>query len=120
MSQQKRIGGKLHLKVGGVVYRARGDFSYNVGGPVRTEVDGADGPQGYTERETSGWIEGTITDDGSVKVADLRRITGATVTLDLANGKKVSATNAFAAGDFTVNAEEGSIPFRFVGDVEEI
>src|SRR5687768_14349743 len=100
---QKRIGGKLHLKVAGITYLARGGFNYNVGGPVREEVNGADGPHGYTETETPGWIEGELSDDGSVEVATLRRMTGASVTLELANGKMVSGTEMFAAGDFTVN-----------------
>lgn len=117
---QRRIGGKLHLKVAGVVMLARGSFSYSVGGFEAEEVMGLDGMHGVTERPIPGSIEGEISDDGSVDMKALQGARDVTVSLSLNNGKTIVGTGMALVGQLTENADEGSIPLRFVGDVEEI
>jgi len=114
-----RVGGTIHLKAGGVVLRAKGSFSYDIGGFLREEVMGQVGIDGFTEVAVPGYIEGEITDDGSVDVKALRNTKNATVTLALANGKTVVLNKAFAAGEWTGQTEAGNMSVKFVGEGEE-
>ena len=117
---QKRIGGKLHLKVAGVVMLARGSFNYSPGGFASETVVGLDGIHGTIDKPFPGFIEGELSDDGSVDVKALQGARDVTVSLALNNGKTVVGTGMSLVGELAVNADEGSMPFRFEGDVEEI
>ncbi len=116
----QRVGGKLHFKIDGVVYLAKGNFTYNVGGFEREVIMGADGIHGYTENPVPGRIQGEITDDGTVDLAKLKSMKNGTVTLELANGKLFVLTDALATGEWTGNSDQGNVPVEFSGEGEEI
>lgn len=116
-----KIGGKIFVKVDGQQYRAKGSWSYNIGEDVREAVVGSDQVHGYKEMPQVPFIEGTISDTANLNMTNLLRITDATVTLELNNGKIIALNNAWFAGPGTASSEEGEIEARFEGlSAEEI
>lgn len=114
MSSQRR-GGIIQVQVGGVVYDAKGAWTYNLGKPKREAIIGSDGVHGYKETPQVAFIEGEITDRGSLNLKTLVTLTDTTVTLELANGKVIVLRSGWYAGEGTGNTEEGNIACRFEG-----
>lgn len=116
-----RRGGIIQVQVNGVVYDAKGNFTYNLGRPMRETIIGADGKHGFKETPQPAFIEGEFTDRGTLDLNALVTITNATVTLELANGKVFVLRDAWFAAEGTGNTEEGNIGVRFEGlDAEEV
>lgn len=113
MSQRR--AGIIQLQVDGEVYDAKGNFTYNLGRPMREAIVGMDTTHGFLERPQVAFIEGEITDRGDLDLAALISIDDATVTLSLNNGKTISLRSAWFAGEGTGNTEEGNFPVRFEG-----
>jgi hypothetical protein len=113
----QRIAGLLQLKIGGEIQDAKGSFSYNLGLPKREEIVGADGVHGYKETPQAAFIEGMITDRGTLDVARLARGVNLTVTLALAN-KTIVLGEAWFAGDGTVTTEEAEIQVKWVSKLQ--
>lgn len=119
MTQRK--GGKIQLQVAGVLHDAKGDFTYNLGRPMREALVGSDTVHGFIERPQVAFIEGEITDRGTLDLADLVTSQDVTVTLELANGKIIVLRDAWFAGEGTGNTGEGNVGVRFEGkSAEEI
>ena len=108
-----RVGGIINFKVDGALFKAKGSFTYNIGRPVRESVIGADTVHGFLERPQVAFIEGAITDDQTLNLKSLVEVNGATVTLELANGKVVVLRDAYFAGEGSGTSEEGEIAVRF-------
>lgn len=120
MANQRRAG-LIQLQVNGEVYDAKGSFSYNLGRVKRDGIVGSDGVHGYKETPQIPFIEGAITDRGSLDVAALVNGTDLTVTLTLGNGKVIVLRDAWFAGEGTASSEEAEIPVRWEGaNAEEI
>lgn len=117
----RRRGGILQLIVNGERMDAKGNFTFNLGAPERTAVVGSDEVHGYTERPRVPFIAGEITDRGDLDLKALAGATDITASLVLANGKTVVLREAWAAGEWTGNTDEGNVPVRFEGiSAEEI
>jgi hypothetical protein len=117
----QRRAGIIALQVNGEVLDAKGNFSYGLGNPQRTAIIGADRVHGFTETPQAAFIEGEITDRGTLDLAALTATVAATVTLALANGKVVVLRQAWFAADGVGNTEEANIAVRFEGaGAEEI
>lgn len=120
MANQRRAG-LIQLQVNGEIHDARGSFSYNLGRPKRDAMIGADRVHGYKETPQIAFIEGAITDRGSLDVAALAAGRDLTVTLSLGNGKVIVLRDAWFAGEGTASSEEAEIPVRWEGaNAEEI
>ncbi|MCP4352290.1 MAG: phage tail protein [Desulfobacterales bacterium] len=109
------IAGILYLKVDGEMYRAKGDFTYNLGIPKREGLVGSDGVHGFKEVPQVPFIEGAITDMPSLDLEKFCKLNGVNTTLELANGKVITLREAWYAGEGTVNTSESEIPARFEG-----
>jgi hypothetical protein len=119
MSQRR--AGLIQLQVNGEIHDAKGSFSYNLGRPMREAMIGADRVHGYKETPQIAFIEGAITDRGTLDVAALASGRDLTVTLSLANGKVIVLRDAWFAGEGTASTEEAEIPVRWEGsNAEEI
>ena len=114
--------GILYLKVNGLQYDAKGEFTYNIGSPKRTGIAGADGKNhGFKTETTIPYIEGKLTDKAGLSLLDVTTIQDATATLELANGKVFILKDAYYAADGNVSSEEGEIDLRLEGlDADEI
>lgn len=113
MSQRR--GGIIQVQINGSVQDAKGSWSYNLGRPKREAIVGSDVVHGFKELPQVAYIEGEITDRGTLDLAALVNLRDATVTLELANGKVVVLRSAWFAGDGTGNTEEGNVAVRFEG-----
>lgn len=116
----KRVGGLILIKVDGVQFQAKGNFTYRLSIPKKEAVIGSDSFHGYKETPVEGMIEGAITDSENLDLAALQRTVGAVVTLNLANGKTIVCKDAFYSADGEVTTEEGEIQLKFSGETEEI
>lgn len=116
----QRKGGLIQLQVDGVVYDAKGDFTYNAGRPKRETIVGADRVHGFKETPQAAHIEGAITDSVDLDLDTLTRLRDVTVTLTTANGKVFVLRNAFYSADGDVTTGEGEIQVRFEGEGEEV
>lgn len=110
-----RVGGIIELKIDGSIMSAKGNFTYNIGRGKKEAVIGADAVHGYKETPQVAFIEGEVTDRGSLSLESLVSITDATVYLRLANGKIIVLREAWYAADGTGNTDEGNIGVRFEG-----
>ena len=111
----RRVAGIIYIKVDGVQYDAKGEFTYNIGSPLREAVVGSDGVHGFSETPQTPFIEGEITDRASLDLAKLTNIEDATVTLELANGKVIALREAWYAADGNVGTGQANITTRFEG-----
>lgn len=118
MADQRRAG-IIQLQTNGEIQDAKGSFSYNLGTPKREAIVGQDRVHGYKEMPQVAFIEGTITDRGTLDLRLLATARDLTVTLTLANGKIVSLGEAWFAGDGTGTTEEAEIEVRWEGSSAE-
>ncbi|WP_341893884.1 phage tail tube protein [Ferrovibrio terrae] len=118
---KNRRAGRIYLKVDGVRYDAKGSFSYNLGAPKRTAIVGADKVHGFSEEVQVPYIEGEITDSPDFDLRKFTEIDGATITLELGNGKVISLREAWYAAEGKGETKEANIEVRFEGlDAEEV
>jgi hypothetical protein len=118
MADQRRAG-LIQLQVNGEIQDAKGNFSYNLGRPKREAIVGADSVHGYKEMPQVSFIEGAITDRGTLDLAALTSGSGLTVTLTLGNTKIVVLSEAWFAGEGTGSTEEAEIAVRWEAKVAE-
>lgn len=117
----ERVGGIISLKVDSNQMWCKGNFSYNLGIPMREAVIGADFVHGFSEKAQAAFIEGEVTDHLALDLAALAQVKNATITLELGNGKTILLRDAAFAGEGTGNTEEGNVAVRFIGrEGEEI
>ena len=120
MANQRRAG-LIQLQVNGEIYDAKGSFSYNLGRPKREAMPGSDGIHGYKETPQVAFIEGAITDRGTLDVAAVVSGRDLTVTLTLGNDKVIVLRDAWFAGEGTASTEDAEIAVRWEGaSAEEI
>ena len=111
-------GGLLAVKVNGATFSGVGNFTYNMGKPLRATLTSATGVDGYSVTPQAAFIEGEFRDGQDVDVEALNDVTDATVTLELANGKTFVLANAWRAGEGTMNTQEGNFAVRFESATE--
>lgn len=114
MASQRRAG-ILYLKLNGQMLDAKGNFTYNPGVAKREAIIGADVIHGFKETPQVPFIEGEITDRGSLDLKALFSTDDATVTIELAHGKTFVLRNAWFAGDGNAQTEEANVQIRFEG-----
>lgn len=114
MADQRRAG-LLQLQTSGEIQDAKGDFTWNLGVAKREAIIGADSVHGYKEMPQVAFIEGAITDRGTLDVKALAGGKDLTITLALANGKTIVLRNAWFASDGNVTSGEGEIAVRWEG-----
>lgn len=120
MADQRKAG-LIQLQINGEIADCKGSFSYGLGRPKRDAIIGSDGVHGYRETPQIAFIEGAITDRGTLDVAALVIGRNLTVTLTLGNGKVIVLRDAWFAGEGTASSEEAEIPVRWEGaNAEEI
>jgi hypothetical protein len=120
MADQRRAG-LIQVKANGEIYDAKGSFTCGYGRPKREAIVGADGVHGYKETPQVAFVEGAITDKGTLDVPALVSAKDVTVTVDFSNGKTFVLRDGWFAGDGTITTEESEIPVRWEGaNAEEI
>ncbi|WP_303674780.1 phage tail tube protein [Vampirovibrio chlorellavorus] len=117
---QAAVGGTAYIKVDGQQYALKGSLKIT-GDKVREGVAGQDGVHGYLERHQVPAIEATFTDMDGLRKDDLEAIVDSSITVELINGKAYVLRNAWFAGLFELETEEGEVAVKFEGmKLEEI
>lgn len=117
----QRIAGIIQVQVNGQVFDAKGNFTTNLGRPLREAIVGSDRVHGFKETPQVAFVEGEFTDRGNLDRAALVSLVEATVTVKFNNGKLFVLRDAWYAGDGTSNTEESNMAVRFEGvSAEEI
>lgn len=120
MADQRRAG-VIQLQVNGEIFDAKGDFTYNLGRPMREAIVGSDAIHGFKETPQVAFIEGAITDRGTLDLAALVTGRDLTVTLAFTNGKTIVLSEAWFAGEGSGSTEEAEIAVRWEGaNAEEV
>lgn len=109
----RRLAGVCYLTVDGTTYMLSADLAYSPSTVRRETITGMDGVHGYKETPVAGYISGTLRDAGSLSVAAFGAMTNVTVVAELANGKVVSARNAWTVDVQEVKAAEGTFDVKF-------
>lgn len=110
------IGGTAYLKIDGETKTLGGSWNVSPTTTVKTGVTGLSGYAGYTEAPRMPFMEGTLIDSGGLKVKDLEKITNATITVELVNGKTFVGQEMFLAGEPQQDAATGEVTgVRFEG-----
>ena len=92
-----------------------GSWTYNIGNLKREAVVGNDGVHGFSDMHQVPFVEGAITDQNDLSLAEIQGLTDVTVTIELANGKTIVLNNAWYASEGNVTTEKGEIAVRFEG-----
>lgn len=114
MADQRRAG-LIQVQIQGVIVDCKGNFSYNLGRPKRETIVGSDTVHGYKEVPQPCFIEGAITDRGTLDLNALVTGTNQTITLTLANGKVIVLRDAWYAAEGKASSEEAEIEVRWEG-----
>ncbi len=118
MASGERIGGIEILTADGLVINAKGSWTNNVGQPLRTPVNGADRPHGFTEVPQTGRMEGTVTFTSDLNLKALLNLKNATITMVLGNGQTMILRDAYFAGEGDFTTEEGELSAMFHGEAD--
>jgi len=110
-----RVSGIIELKTNGEIQNAKGGFTYNLGRHKKEMIVGQDRVHGYKSLPQVPFIEGEITDRGSLNLETFMDADDVTVTLSLANGKVIVLKEAVYAADGDGQTEEANIQARWEG-----
>lgn len=107
------IAGLLSVQVNGMVFNLEGDFTLNLGKPMRTPLLGTDGKvHGMKEEPKSPFIQGSVRNMGDLSVSDLVQITNATVTTTCSNGKTYLFRKAAYTGTGDIGTGDATVDFK--------
>ena len=110
-----RIAGTAYVKVDGKQYTLAGSLTVSPSSILREGLAGLSGVAGFKETPRVPFIEGEFYTTEGVSLPELERVTNATVTAELANGKVYVLRNAWHSGAVELNAAEGTFTARFEG-----
>lgn len=113
------VGGTITFRLNGQTYKAKGNFTYNIGSPIRERIVNRDGSVDYKETPQAPSIKGEITDDLNLDLRALTTTANATATLDLGVGKGFVLGKAVYSGTGDVETDEGNIAAEFFGETGE-
>lgn len=116
----RRLAGVAWMWVDGVSYALAADPTYRVSNITRTTLSGMDRVHGYSETIQPGFIAATLRDEPITSIASFAEMTNVSVSLQLANGKRISGTGMWTVETQEVNSTEATFAVRFEGeDVRE-
>jgi hypothetical protein len=122
MSMTRPIGGVADVNFNGKVLLFRGDMTWSFQKGEKKGVVGRDSRvHGFTIDPKIPFIEGTYTYDGSVTTAELEQVTGATISVELGDGRQLVLRQAYVAGPIEAEGDDGKIKIKWEGqDGEEL
>ncbi|MBI3452935.1 MAG: phage tail tube protein [Rhodospirillales bacterium] len=107
-----KIAGVAFFNINGRQFDLRGDMTVSPDDIEREGVAGIDRVHGYIEKPRVPFMEGDFSDGRDVSFAELSRITDATVTIELANGKAYVFRNAWTASARELSVSDGKFKLR--------
>ena len=115
MATERKIAGTSTLTVDGTTYTIGSSLKVSVDAVEREGVAGLSGVSGYVERPRVPSIEAEIHTTSEFSVEDLMAVYGATVKVDLANGRSYILRDAWSIPPFEIDAAAGTCTVKFEG-----
>jgi hypothetical protein len=112
----QRLAGRAWIWIDGVQYPVVSEPTYGVATTKRTLLKGMDRLHGYSEEVIPGFIGVTLRDEAGTSLSGFQDMVSVSITLQLANGKRVSGTNMCHVDSAEVNATEATFGVRFEGE----
>jgi Phage tail tube protein. len=110
---EQRSAGIIYVKIDGDQIEARGKFTYQLSGEKKDGGANADGSAYLTGKAELGFIKGSISDTNKVDLEALKDAEDVSVTLELGNGKVISAKRAWQVDAMQGDSETGEIPIEW-------
>ncbi|SHJ69147.1 Phage tail tube protein [Roseomonas rosea] len=118
--QPGALAGTSYLTVGGLALPVVSGVGYGVSRSQKETLTGQDGVHGFSVKPIPGFIKAVVRDIAEISVAEFEAMEDVPVSLELANGKRISGNGMWCVGAIEVNSDEATIELRFEGpDVEE-
>ena len=116
-----RVAGVCYVKADGQQYTLGGSCTVSPSSVEREGVVGLSGPAGYKETPRIPFVEIEVVTTPDLSIEAVDKITDATVTAELANGKTYVLRGAWSKAAVEINAADGTTTIRFEGlSCEEI
>jgi len=104
----KPVGGTVYVQIDGRQVAAKGNWTFNIGNPKQEQQQ-----HGITSMWQPSKLEGVITDVEEEDMDALTQLQGATLTLELQNGKTWVMREGSFTGDGDATTEAGEIAVTF-------
>ncbi len=111
-----RLAGRAWLWIDGVQYPVVSEPTYGVAKVKRTVLKGMDRIHGFSEEVIPGFISVTLRDEVGTSLSTFQDMVDVAITLQLANGKRISGTSMCHVDSAEVNATEATYAVRFEGE----
>lgn len=108
-----QITGRVYITISGTRLRSKEGATLNIGGAEREAVTSDAGVDGYSERITTPSVEFAINHSADTRLADLQKITGATLVFETDTGRTYTLQNAWCARPPTLT--KGDVSLQFMG-----
>ena len=119
MGNPNRVAGQAVIKVDGDTFETDGNSTMELGGSVRSAVEGDYQAGSFRETTTPSKIEMSVLLKGGTRIADLRKIDNGTVTLQTDVGQTYLMRNAYCADVISFSTNEGKARLVFMGPPAE-
>ncbi|CAM2760909.1 phage tail protein [Komagataeibacter xylinus] len=106
------LGGLATLTINGIPFNVVGEAQWQASGDVNETAKGQTMVEGFTVMPGEGFIQATLRDRRDFAVSSLQGASGLTVVLVNANGKVITADDAWHTERITVNTQEGTFEFH--------
>ncbi|MGS0648029.1 phage tail tube protein [Komagataeibacter melomenusus] len=106
------LGGIATLTINGIPFNVVGEAQWQASGDVNETAKGQTAVEGFTAMPGEGFIQATLRDRRDFAVSSLQGASGLTVVLVNANGKVITANDAWHTERIAVNTQEGTFEFH--------
>jgi hypothetical protein len=108
-----RSAGRAWIWIDGIQFDLVSQPTWGVATTKKTMLKGMDGLHGYSEEPIPGFIAATLRDNAGLSISEFDAMTDVSVTLELANGKRVSGSNMVCVDTVEVDSTEATFSVRF-------
>jgi len=115
MAASKAIAGTAYLTIDGKQFTLGGKCTVKPADVVREGKTGLSGVAGYKESPKIPSIDIELFVDQDTSMLDMNKITDATVTVELVDGRAYVLRNAWQSGDLEHDVAEGTATVTFEG-----
>lgn len=119
MANPNRVTGQCRVKADGDIFETDGTSTLELGGTTREPVSGDYQAGAFKEVEKESKLEATILVKRGTRLAYLREIDNATVTMETDTGQTYLIRNAYVAEVVSFNSADGKAKVTFMGPPAE-
>ncbi|MCX2957531.1 phage tail tube protein [Serratia symbiotica] len=116
MTGKRRIGGTCYFKVDGQQLSLNGSVEVPMNTVIREDLVGIDGSVHYKETHRAPYIKAEFKVERSFPIEKLTTADEMTITAELANGMVYVLSAAWLSGEYSHNADEGTVEMEFHGN----